>query len=101
MTNRNIMGDTFALTLCPAWTEKNNEQTKVSGLFTVEDMVYADRTCGQWESGYWIFPAGDASGIAPMYFVDSYTFMEQADPRGFGRMLVQEREMEFAAEMGF
>lgn len=97
--DRNLIGKTFALTQCNAWTWDDNQEVTISGLYMIEDLVYSDRSCGQCESGYWIFPAENADkGEGPMFFVDWFTFFEQVDPKGYGRMLVCEREMEFASE---
>jgi hypothetical protein len=82
MINRNNIGKKFALTGCKAWIESENEETLISGLFIVEDIVYLDRTCGQHESGYWVF-RDDLQPDAPMFFVDALTFCEQTDPRGY------------------
>jgi hypothetical protein len=99
MSNQNLVGSTFALYGCKAWAEPDNSETTISGLYMVEDLVYADRTCGQAESGYLVFPAERAgTGDGPVYFVDSDTFMEQTKPKSYGRRLVEEREMEFMAE---
>lgn len=98
MTDLNI-GDTFALTQCKAWDQDGNTEGTISGLYMVEDRVYADRTCGQWESGYLIFPAKLAGlGEGPMYFVDDFEFLAQTNPKAYGRHLAEERETEWIAE---
>ena len=99
MRNPNIIGKTFALTGAKVWTDPENEETRVSGLYMVEDIVYPDRTCGQYEGGLMVFPAECAGkGDGPMFFIDNDTFFEQTDPQGYGRMLVQEREIEWHAK---
>ena len=82
MPNQNLLGGTFALFGAKVWTENANEEITVSGLFTVEDMVYSDRTCGQWEAGYWIFRSGQEPD-APMFFIDAHAFCVQTQPYRF------------------
>jgi hypothetical protein len=101
MPNHNIVGETFVFYGCKAWTDSDNSETTISGLYMVEDFVYPDRTFGQVEAGYWVFPAelaGQSDVEGPMYFVDAETFLEQTDPQSYGRLKVQEREDEWAAE---
>lgn len=94
-----MIGKTFALTSCKAWTSPDNEETQISGLFMVEELVYPDRSCGQYEGGFWVFRAEDAgTGEGPMWFVDGDTFFEQTDPQGYGRMLRIDRDSELYAE---
>jgi hypothetical protein len=99
MTNEIIIGKTFALYGCKAWTVDDNSETAISGLFMVEELVYPDRSCGQWEGGYNVFPASyAASGEGPMYFVDDSTFMQQTAPKSYGRMLEMDRLADFQVE---
>jgi hypothetical protein len=101
MPNHNIVGETFVLYGCKAWTDPDNSETTISGLFKVEDICLSDPTCGQWEHGYCVFPAelaGQSDVEGPMYFVDAETFLEQTDPQSYGRLKVQEREDEWAEQ---
>ena len=96
-------GAVFALFGIEAWTEENNERISLpGGLWILEDRVFADRTCGQYDTGWWIFSATSEKesddDSAPMFFVSDDSLREQADPKGYGRGLVQDREMDFLEE---
>ena len=119
-------GKTVALTLCKAW--RGQEETTVSGLWIIEERIFYDRSAHQHESGFILVREDEADEKAVAYaearadggtlheqhmagvqavervremvevFIDDCSLWEQIDPQGYGRMLVQEREADFAAE---
>jgi hypothetical protein len=89
----NLVGKTVALTLCKAWDVRGN-QTEISGLWEVEDWDCIER-------GGPFFILYDPSGPDSeenSVTVDEYDLIEQVDPHAYGRILEQERMMDFMEE---
>lgn len=97
MSASTALGSTVALFGIPAWRHPGNEEVPIpGGLYVIEDVVYPDRTCGQWDGGYLIFPQGGEDDELH-YFVTGYDLLEQVNPKSHGRCLVWEREQEWSA----
>src|SRR4051812_44470377 len=88
-------GATIALVGCKAW--KGTVECEISGLFTLEEFLPYEPAAHQHEEGWTVLPEG-ATDEGAEFFVDSWTLVEQTDPTTYAAMLVQEREMEIAAE---
>lgn len=93
--NGSILGQTVALTLCPAEDDCGG-QHRISGLFDVEEFLPYEPSNYVHESGYHVFRAGE--GETPCYFVKYEDLWEQVDPQSTGRQLELERWLEQRAE---
>lgn len=89
-------GDTIVLNGAPGWNE-NNSRVTLTGLFDLEEWVIADHAAYQWESGWYLSPH-ETDDEYMIVFVSWDVFCEQVYPKEHSKMLVQEREMEFAEE---
>ena len=89
---------TVALYGCPARNSAGHPVT-LSGLFAVEEHWGVEPSAYVW-SPYWVVSRLDADpdDESEVYDVDDDVFLAQTDPKGYGRLLVQEREMVEYAE---
>ena len=94
-----MIGRTVALTALDA-ENKNFQPAKLSGLYFVEDFQPVEPSNYSWSATYILYRADqDPKDDQPMYWwVDACALEEQVDPHGYGRVLAQERECEWAAE---
>jgi hypothetical protein len=89
-------GETVCLYYCPACVsnEVENEVT-ISGLFVIEEFWPYEPSNYVWSPFYTVARKDNPDDL---YDVDVYALLEQVEPKTHGRLLEQEREMEFANE---
>lgn len=97
-----IVGKTVALTQCPA-TDDDHEDVIISGLFDVLEHHPTEPSAYVWTPCLDVCPhdappEGTLGEDVPVYTVDEYKFIEQTNPKLYGQILRDEREMELAAE---
>jgi len=94
MPRNTMLGKTVALTQCPGHNYQG-KPVKLSGLFDIEDGD-GDERGNNW---FLVVPHGVTEAQdADWYDIDVDTLWEQYDPKGYGRYIVAERELEFEDE---
>lgn len=83
---------TVALTACPA--DEDGTQIFLSGLFDIVEHCPYEPAAYVHSPGFIVGrPEDRENADAPSWWIDEADMIEQADPSGHGRSLVQEREM--------
>lgn len=92
-------GTTIALVGCPAFIENHREIT-ISGLYTLDEFMPADRSMGIYSPGWIVIPADYPSEEAnEEFFVECDDLFAQACPKEYGEWLANERLDEMLMEM--